>query len=720
MSILQTTQRFSIQSLGILTALLLSAQLLASDASASAEKPHVVFLIGEDEYKSEKTLPTIAADLEDHLGMKYTLLFDEHYAGAWKPEVGQRSNSFPGIDVLEDADLLVMYLRFRTLPENQLTHLQAYVDAGKPIVGIRTSTHAFHYAKADPLAEHWNSFGTRVLGAPWIYHYGHTSSTDVSRIEAMADHPILTGVPESFHVRSWLYHVQPDYPPESATPLLIGHSVGPGRGQVDERKPNPVAWTHTHPGGGRVFTTTMGHPEDFKHPAYRRLLLNGIHWALQREIPDPWPVPNRPHASPPCVEQVVDVAPVWSGHVVGFDLLTRGRTQYVAFYDADRRMTVGKRHVNSTDWEFVTLPSKVGWDSHNYITMALDRKGVLHVSGNMHGDPLVYFRADKPHDVGTLKKIEAMIGREGDRCTYPKFLKAPDNRLVYMYRDGGSGNGRRIFNVYDEESQSWSRLIDKPLLDGQGKMNAYPYGPIRDRHGVYHMCWVWRDTPDAATNHDLCYARSKDLVHWETSTGQSLTLPITLASGEIVDPVPPGRGLLNSCIALGFDHRDRPILSYQKNDADNHTQIYNARHENGEWKIRQASDWAYHWDFGGRGTIVQEISIGPVSREADGRLTQRFRHVKHGSGVWTLDPETLRPTGRSKPTPKLPRDIQRPDSKTEGMQVRTREDSGKDVEPGARYILRWESRGTNRDRPHEGEIPPPSMLRVIKLDTTLE
>ncbi|MCG3197627.1 MAG: hypothetical protein GHCLOJNM_02115 [bacterium] len=258
--------------------------LYASLAARAADPAHVLFLIGEDEYKSEVTMPGIAKELESRFGMKTTLLHDKNMTSVWKPEAGKRLNDMPGLEALKDADLLVVYMRFRTFPEEQVKSLQEYLDSGKPIVAFRTSTHAFNYASGDPLAEHWNAFGARVLGAPWIHHYGHESSTDVSVVPGAEGNPILSGVDPSFHVRSWLYQVRPEYPPKDAEILLIGKSVGPSQKPEAERDLNPVAWTRTHPGGGKVFMTTIGHPEDFEVPAFRRLVFNGIHWALGKPI----------------------------------------------------------------------------------------------------------------------------------------------------------------------------------------------------------------------------------------------------------------------------------------------------------------------------------------------------------------------------------------------------------------------------------------------------
>lgn len=434
--------------------------------------------------------------------------------------------------------------------------------------------------------------------------------------------------------------------------------------------------------------------------------------------------------------KVLDIAPVWSGHPVGFALLTVGPRQYAAFFDADRQMTVAARSLNERCWQLVRLPSVLGWDSHNYVTMAVDRQGHLHVSGNMHGVPLVYFRTERPGDIASFRQEPAMVGRNEKRCTYPQFLLGASGELIFTYRDGGSGNGDQYFNVYDPGTRHWRRLIDSPLFSGEGKMNAYFVGPRQDSSGVFHVCWVWRDTPDCATNHDLCYARSKDLVHWETSDGRALALPITLAKAEVVDPVPPGGGMINGNTLIGFDAQDRPVLSYHKFDADGRTQLFNARREADGWKIYQTSRWDYRWEFKGGGTIRFEIGFGPVVAQRDGSLRQSWRHIKHGSGVWTLDPQTLQPVeppravnqggGNSggmsdvaAPQPeapgRLPKSFRQVESDWPEMEVRSAKDLGK-PEGGIRYVLRWETLPSNRDRPRSPPLPPPSMLRLYELE----
>ncbi|HEY1629101.1 MAG TPA: BNR repeat-containing protein, partial [Tepidisphaeraceae bacterium] len=403
--------------------------------------------------------------------------------------------------------------------------------------------------------------------------------------------------------------------------------------------------------------------------------------------------------------KVIDVAPVWSGHSVGFCLLTRGDKQFVAYYDAERHMTVAMRSLDSDKWQFKVLPSTIGWDSHNYITMAFDDEDHLHLAGNMHVVPLVYFRASKPLDIESLEPVNKMTGANEVHCTYPTFLRGPANEFLFTYRDGHSGNGNQIYNVFDCASQSWHRMLDKPLTDGQDLANAYFNGPVRGPDGYFHLCWVWRDEGDCATNHDLSYARSKDLHNWTKADGTPLPLPLTFTNADVIDPVPIHGGIINNNTKIGFDSQKRPIVSYQKFDAAGKTQLYNARFEDGKWKIYQTSDWDYRWDFSGVGTMVFEIHVGPVHLERDGSLTEAFSHVKYGSGVWKLDEATLKPVATAKPQAAHAEELDKVESDFPGMGVRWGGDSGHAPKAGMHFELRWETLGTNRDHPREKPWP---------------
>jgi hypothetical protein len=273
------------------------------------------------------------------------------------------------------------------------------------------------------------------------------------------------------------------------------------------------------------------------------------------------------------------------------------------------------------------------------------------------------------------------------------------------------------YNVYDAETERWRRLLDTPLLDGQDRMNAYALEPRAGPDGRYHMVWMWRDTPDCATNHDLSYARSRDLVHWQAGDGRSLNLPITIESGTTVDAAQPGEGLINMVQSLGFDARQRPVIAYTRYDESGTSQAYCARLEQGRWRTVQVSDWTYRWAFGGGGSIPAEIQLGDVRVRTDGRLSLSYRHIREGTGCWKLDENTLEPVEILAPSPEqFPADLAAVESDLPGMQVRSMLGRGQETDPELRYLLRWETLCTNRDQPRE-TVPPPSELRVYAVRT---
>ena len=256
---------------------------LIACAQTGSKKSYVVFVTGDHEYSSEATMPLLAKALEESYGMQVKVLKSH-------PDHNAEEN-IPGLEALKDADLAVFYLRWRRLPAEQVKYIDDYLKSGKPVIGLRTTTHAFNYPKGHPL-EKWNAFGEFAIGSPpgWggaagHTHCGHECSTDVSVIAENAKHPILTGVDPTFHVRSWLYKVLPDYPAKGSSWLLMGKAVNPDKAGFED---NPVAWTWQTPAGGKVFATTMGHPDDFSVEAFQRLMINAIHWTLGKPVPKKW------------------------------------------------------------------------------------------------------------------------------------------------------------------------------------------------------------------------------------------------------------------------------------------------------------------------------------------------------------------------------------------------------------------------------------------------
>lgn len=257
---------------------------------------HIVFLAGDEEYRSEDSMPQLAKILAVHHGFKCTVLF------AVNKETGeiapQTLDNIPGLEALDTADLMVMFLRFRELPDEQMKHIIDYTNSGKPIVGLRTSTHAFNYRKLkdSPYAKYSfqskeldGGYGRQVFGETWINHYGvhQKESTRGLIAEGMEKHPIVKGI-DGIWGESDVYALTTLT--GDSKPLIMGQVLS---GMDPNDKPNPdkklvpVAWTKTYTGEkgktARVFTTTMGHSFDFNNEGFRRLMVNACYWAMGME-----------------------------------------------------------------------------------------------------------------------------------------------------------------------------------------------------------------------------------------------------------------------------------------------------------------------------------------------------------------------------------------------------------------------------------------------------
>ena len=156
----------------------------------------------------------------------------------------------------------------------------------------------------------------------------------------------------------------------------------------------------------------------------------------------------------------IEIAKVWAGHPVGFDLLTYDQHQFIVFYGANRQMEIVAQRIDSISFEQATFPSYIGWDSHNYVTMAIDDAAQIHLCGNMHGDPLTYFRTTQPLNIQSFAQIDHMTGQNEGRCTYPVFMRGSENELIFRYRDGSSGNGVDYYNVYDPTTEKQKNNIN--------------------------------------------------------------------------------------------------------------------------------------------------------------------------------------------------------------------------------------------------------------------
>lgn len=259
---------------------------------------HVVLISGDEEYRSEQMLPQLGKILARRHGFKSTVLF------AVDPTTGKIdptcTTNIPGLAALDSADLMVIFTRFRDLPDEQMRHIAEYVESGKPIIGIRTATHAFKippgktYSKYSyDSKERDGGFGRQILGETWIGHHGgHGRESTRGMIDVDAkEHPILRGCGDIWGP-SDVYAVRLPLP-DGCKPLLRGlvlAGMEPADDPLAGRKnvsPMPIAWTKTYRVAkyrtGRVFTTTIGCGEDFLSEGYRRLLANAVYWCVGME-----------------------------------------------------------------------------------------------------------------------------------------------------------------------------------------------------------------------------------------------------------------------------------------------------------------------------------------------------------------------------------------------------------------------------------------------------
>jgi hypothetical protein len=396
---------------------------------------------------------------------------------------------------------------------------------------------------------------------------------------------------------------------------------------------------------------------------------------------------------------------------IAIDLLTELDRQYLAYFDDRREMTVVSRRLGSTDWTYQGLDTFLPWDVHNAPHMGVDAGGQLHVAGNMHSSPLLYYRTTVPGDVTTLTGPQAMVGTEEENVTYPYFFKDSDGTLLFKYRSGFSGDGVQYIDAYDHGLGTWRRVVEDPII-ADSTASAYDCGPV-SHDGTWHTAWMWRETGSTSTNHDVCYARSADLVAWERSDASALTLPIDQSTAEVIDPVPQESGLLNTSINVGFDTLGRPIVSYVRYDDEGFSQVFNTRLEGGAWVTYQTSAWSHRIEIGFDPDPAAYLYITEVQVEPDGGLSQGYLHWMEGRGRWRLDEETLLPTG-TYPDPHLmiPADFFEVRSPGEGLRAAMKFGRG-GHEDAPWYFLRWEVAAVIDPEPPEW--PDATDLRVYLL-----
>ncbi len=261
---------------------------------------HIVLVAGDQEYRSEEAMPQLGKILAVHHGFKCTVLFPMDDNGIINPN---NTRNIPGLEALKTADLMIMSLRFRDLHDAQMKHIDDYLKSGRPVIGMRTSTHAFNMGGNKPYARYSNGYGGKeeawkdgfgrlVLGEKWISHHGghHSQSTRGIIAEGAKDHPIVRGIKNG---DVWgptdVYGVRLPLP-KGCQPLVLGQvlkGMKPGDEPLEGPKNDPmmpVGWTKPFqlPGGkaGQAFTTTMGSSNDLVAEGTRRMLVNAAYWCV--------------------------------------------------------------------------------------------------------------------------------------------------------------------------------------------------------------------------------------------------------------------------------------------------------------------------------------------------------------------------------------------------------------------------------------------------------
>ena len=270
-----------------LTACALMIAALGTPAKATGERlpKTLVFILAENEYRAWRTIPEFGQTLEEKYG------FHCEYLTSSTDDKDPNRFFIPRMEEVKKADLVVVFARRRALPREQMRILKDYLDSGKPLIGIRTASHAFDANLVVPKEggapvaanvrlpeglEQWRTFDKDVLGCSYHGHYPAGIVTVVSVIPEKKGHPILTGVPDSFESPSWLYEVAPLAP--TAEALMMGKIPG--------KEAEAVLLVNTYKGGGRIVYTSLGHWDDFKLPAFQRILINSVFWTMKMDVPN--------------------------------------------------------------------------------------------------------------------------------------------------------------------------------------------------------------------------------------------------------------------------------------------------------------------------------------------------------------------------------------------------------------------------------------------------
>ncbi|MGF7076792.1 BNR repeat-containing protein [Mucilaginibacter sp. 3215] len=345
-------------------------------------------------------------------------------------------------------------------------------------------------------------------------------------------------------------------------------------------------------------------------------------------------------------------------------LVTFKGEQYAAYYNNEQVLVLAKRKSNSTNWKVATTQYKAdAADAHKDISIMVDGAGYLHVAWGHHNQALNYAKSIKPGSL-ILSDPQSMTGGGENKVSYPEFYRLRGGDLLFVYRDGGSGNGNLVMNRYSIATQKWVN-IQQNLIDGEGKRNAY-WQMCIDKKGTIHISWVWRESPDVASNHDMGYARSNDSgLSWEKSTGEKYTLPINAANAEYACKIPQHSALINQTSMFADDKGNPFIATYWRDSSTTIPQYHIVYKTGNNWSSVDLGFRKTAFSLGGTGTKRIPISRPQIIAWSNGGKQSAaliFRDAERGDKVsvamnadlktsnWQVSDLATAPVGEWEPT----------------------------------------------------------------------
>jgi len=339
-------------------------------------------------------------------------------------------------------------------------------------------------------------------------------------------------------------------------------------------------------------------------------------------------------------EKFVNVGEGWAGNSVNTvvfrknSLVTYKDIQFISYYDAEGFVMLGKRKLGQENWELKRTVYKGNVnDAHNSISIAVDGNGYLHMAWDHHNHPLRYVQGKEPLSLELTEKMP-MTGKHENKLSYPEFYHLPNGDLLFFYRDGGSGNGNLVIKRYDVAAKQWN-IVQTNLIDGEGKRNAYWQACV-DPNGVIHVSWVWRESPDVASNHDMSYAKSNDGGKtWQKSTGEMYQLPIRLSTAELVCVIPQNSELINQT-SMTTDVDGNPIIASYWKGKNNVPQYKLISKSRSRWQVTDLGFRTTDFSLSGTGTKQIPIARPQVLCVGKGKQKQVvlvFRDAERGNKI---------------------------------------------------------------------------------------